>query len=156
MTESPILATLGALLLFLVHVGVIARVILRPHREPASRIAWIVVIITLPVIGIVAYLLLGETNIGRRRVRRMREVLATMPDVADAPGADAANGSAANPGALHPSVSRRAFGQWFRTCGRQSCATCCPDSNASIESMVADIDAATGPRAPDLLYLAAG
>ncbi len=49
-----------------------------------------VVIIALPVVGIVAYLLLGETNIGRRRVRRMREVLAGLPDPAEAPGAKAA------------------------------------------------------------------
>src|SRR2546423_1802105 len=89
MTEYSFFSTLGALLLFLVHVAVIARVILRPHREPASRIAWIVMIIALPVVGMVSYLLLGETNIGRRRVRRMREMLAGMPSVADAPGTDA-------------------------------------------------------------------
>ena len=142
MTESPILATLGALLLFLVHVGVIARVILRPHREPASRIAWIVVIITLPVIGIVAYLLLGETNIGRRRVRRMREVLATMPDVADAPGADAQTVQPQIPGRyIHLfRVGRSVNG--FEPVGGNH-ARLLPDSNASIESMVADINAAT-------------
>src|SRR5437899_12403913 len=89
MTEYSFFCTLGALLLFLVHVAVIARVILRPHREPASRIAWIVLIIALPVVGMVSYLLLGETNIGRRLVRRMREMLAGMPCVADLPGADA-------------------------------------------------------------------
>src|SRR5437868_15290694 len=89
MTDYSFFSTLGALLLFLVHVAVIARVILRPHREPASRIAWVVMIIALPVVGMVSYLLLGETNIGRRRVRRMREMLARMPSVADAPGADA-------------------------------------------------------------------
>ena len=141
MTESPILAMLGALLLFLVHVAVIARVILRPHREPASRVAWIVVIITLPVIGIVAYLLLGETNIGRKRVRRMREVLAAMPDVTDAPGADAA--------ALQPQLPERYIHLFrvghsvngFEPVGGNQ-ARLLPDSNASIESMVADIDAA--------------
>src|SRR5438094_10050475 len=89
MTEYSFFSTLGALLLFLVHVAVIARVILRPHREPASRIAWIVMIIALPVVGMVSYLLLGETSIGRRRVRRMREMLACMPCVADPPGAGA-------------------------------------------------------------------
>ena len=68
----------GALVLFLIHLAVIARVILRPHREPASRIAWIVMIIALPVVGMISYLLLGETNIGRRRMRRIRQVLATM------------------------------------------------------------------------------
>src|SRR5438477_366348 len=84
MTDYSFFSTLGALLLFLVHVAVIARVILRPHREPASRIAWVVMIIALPVVGMVSYLLLGETNIGRRRVRRMREMLAGMPSVAAA------------------------------------------------------------------------
>src|SRR6266853_4805967 len=89
MTEYSFFSTLGALLLFLVHVAVIARVILRPHREPASRIAWIVMIIALPVVGMIAYLFLGETNIGRRRRRRMREMLAGMPRVADAAGSTA-------------------------------------------------------------------
>src|SRR5712672_1095736 len=89
MIGHSLFSALGASLLFLVHLMVIARVILRPHREPASRIAWIVMIVALPVVGMVSYLLLGETNIGRRRVRRMREMLAAMPSVADAPGADA-------------------------------------------------------------------
>src|SRR5438309_11019763 len=90
MTEYSFFSTLGALLLFLVHVAVIARVILRPHREPASRIAWIVMIIALPVVGMVCYLLLGETDIGRLRVRRMPEMLAGMPSVVDAPRSDSA------------------------------------------------------------------
>ncbi len=60
----------------LTQIALIVRVLLRPHREPASRIAWIVVIVSLPVLGILAYLLLGEINIGRRRVARMRGILA--------------------------------------------------------------------------------
>ena len=56
-------------------IALIVRVLLRPHREPTSRIAWIVVIIAFPLLGILAYLLLGETNIGRRRVARKREVI---------------------------------------------------------------------------------
>ena len=65
------IASLAHLVLVLV-VG--ARVLLRPYREPASRIAWIVVIIALPFVGIVAYILFGEVNIGRGRVERMRAV----------------------------------------------------------------------------------
>jgi len=64
----------------LIQIALIVGVLLRPHREPASRIAWIVVVIVLPVLGILAYILLGETNIGRRRVERMHEVISRLPD----------------------------------------------------------------------------
>ena len=90
MTEHQILTALWTGLFFLVHLLFVARSILRPHREPASRVAWVVVILVLPVAGIVAYILLGETNIGRRRVDRMREVLTRLPDLAEVPGAKAA------------------------------------------------------------------
>ena len=128
-------------LLVLVVLALIVRVLLRPHREPASRIAWIVVIITLPMLGILAYLLLGETNIGRRRVARMREVISQLPDVTDAAGADAAN--------LQADVPRR-YAHLFQV-GKTvngfapvggNRARLMQDSNATIASMVADIDAA--------------
>src|SRR5262245_60123601 len=89
MTES-LLNVLWMGLIFLVHLGFVARAILRPHREPASRIAWVVVILVLPIGGIVAYILLGETNPGRRRVARMREVEARLC----APGMTVPSGAA--------------------------------------------------------------
>jgi len=55
----------------LIMIAVIVRVLLRPHRTPASRVAWIVVILALPVVGVIAYLLLGETNVGRKLVERI-------------------------------------------------------------------------------------
>ena len=132
---------LGTLLLFLIHLAVIARVILRPHREPASRIAWIVMIIALPGVGMVSYLLLGETNIGRRRVRRMHEVLASLPNVSDA-GIDGS--------ALQAQIPER-YAHLFRVgqsvngfepvAGNRGALL--SDSNASVDSLVADIDAAT-------------
>src|SRR6185503_6014610 len=91
MTESQVITALWAGAFLLVHLGVIARVILRPHREPASRIAWIVVMIVLPVIGILTYILLGETSIGRRRVSRLCAVLAAMPDPCKTPGMERPN-----------------------------------------------------------------
>ena len=36
------------------HIAVLARVMLRPHREPASRIAWVAVVLALPLIGMLA------------------------------------------------------------------------------------------------------
>ena len=56
-----------ALATALVHAVAIARAILRPHRQPESRLAWIFVVLLLPGLGLVAYLLVGETQVGRRR-----------------------------------------------------------------------------------------
>lgn len=72
MTDGSILGAIGAILFFLLHVAVVVRAILRPHRTPESRIAWLVVILVAPGIGMLAYLFLGETSIGRERVARMR------------------------------------------------------------------------------------
>ena len=77
--------------LILIHLTFIVRAILRPHREASSRLAWVVVMVLLPVIGIVSYILLGETNIGSRRAARLRKVLALLPDTLEAPGARAPN-----------------------------------------------------------------
>src|SRR5437763_11678018 len=140
MTEIQILTALWTAAFFLAHLGVIARVILRPHREPASRVAWIVVIIVLPVIGILAYIFLGETSIGRRRVSRMCAVLAAMPDLTKVPGMDSPN--------LQPKIPEtyaHLFRLGYSVNGFEpvggNCATLLADSNAAIESMVADIDA---------------
>ncbi|WP_017934279.1 cardiolipin synthase [Nocardioides sp. Iso805N] len=66
---NPIVLVVG----FVIHLLVVVRAITRPNREPASRIAWVAVIMCLPVVGVVAYLFLGETSIGRERVERLRD-----------------------------------------------------------------------------------
>src|ERR1700722_5405337 len=58
---------------FVIGLLTVLRAITRPDRTPASRVAWIAVIMGLPVIGVVAYLLLGETSIGRERSQRLRD-----------------------------------------------------------------------------------
>lgn len=58
---------------FVVHLSTVLRAITRPNRTPASRVAWIAAIMCLPVIGVVAYLFLGETSIGRERAHRLRD-----------------------------------------------------------------------------------
>jgi cardiolipin synthase len=125
----------------LIELALIVRVLLRPHRDPASRIAWIVVILAVPVAGILAYVLFGEVNIGRRRVARARAVLAGMPAVAGAAPGDEANLVADVPQryahlfALGRSISG------FDCIGGNT-AILLADSNAAIDAMVADIDAA--------------
>ena len=139
-TIHPSLLVAG--LIALLELAVIARILLRPHRDPASRIAWVVVVAGFPLIGMLAYLLLGEVNIGRRRVARLNSVLAGMPPFPALPGADA-------PEAPGPVPERHA--QLFRL--GQSISGFVPvggnagrllaDSNATIDAMVGDIDAAT-------------
>ncbi len=75
-------AFIGVLIHVVLEVALIARVMTRPHRNPASRIAWVAVIAALPVLGMLSYVLLGETNIGRRRIAHMKEVIRGMPGIA--------------------------------------------------------------------------
>src|SRR5277367_3892661 len=58
---------------FAIHVLTVLRAVTRPNRAPTSRVAWVAVIMCLPIIGVVAYLFLGETSIGHERVRRLHE-----------------------------------------------------------------------------------
>ena len=118
-------------------IAVMIRVFLRPHRQPASRLAWIVVVATMPAVGVLAYLLLGETNIGRRRVERMQKVIAGLPELEFPP-----EQSVAVPDTYRHlfDVARSISG--FGPVGGNS-ARLMQDSNATIDHMVADIDAAT-------------
>jgi cardiolipin synthase len=123
----------------LIDIGFIVRVLLRAHRDPASRIAWIVAILALPVVGVVAYLLLGETNIGRERLERMKKVVAALPDIRSTPGFDAP--------AVRPEIHERHLplfkvGQSisrFEPVGGNH-ASLMADSNVAIDAMAADID----------------
>jgi cardiolipin synthase len=126
-------------LITLLELGVIVRILLRPHRDPAARIAWVVVVGVLPLFGLLAYLLLGEVNIGRRRVKRLHAILKRMPPFpSTAPG---------NLAAAVPEHHRHLF--WlghsisgFYPVGGNS-GRLLPDSNATIDAMVDDIDSAT-------------
>src|SRR4249919_2852326 len=78
-------------LVTLLELAVIARILLRPHRDPASRIAWMVVVGALPLLGMLAYLFLGEVNIGRRRVKRLHGIRERMPPIPSSIAGDAAD-----------------------------------------------------------------
>ncbi len=124
----------------LLQAAFIARILLRPHRDPASRLAWIVVVLGLPVLGMLGYLLLGETSIGRRRVARQRAVLAALPDPALAPG----YGPALNPDipARHLPLFRvgQSISGYAPVGGNRASLTA--DADATIAALVADIDRA--------------
>ena len=55
-------------------VGMIVVVLLRRRARPAPTLAWIVLILAVPVVGVVAYVMVGEIRLGRRLVVRHREI----------------------------------------------------------------------------------
>jgi len=125
----------------LIQLIVMARAILRPHRDPASRIAWVLVVAAVPVVGIAAYLLFGETSIGRKRAARALRVLGEQPDVAQVEAADHNNAQVAVPAHREPLFRLGKSINGFAPLGGNR-ARLMADSNAGIDFMVADIDAA--------------
>jgi cardiolipin synthase len=116
-------------------------VLLRPHREPTSRIAWVAVITALPAVGMLAYILFGEVNIGRKRVARLKQVLDRMPDLAPCATGDDAHFTPQIPGEYqHLFHVGRSISGWHPVGGNS--ARLLADSNATIDAMVSDIDAA--------------
>lgn len=121
------------------HAAVLLRALSVEGKEPVSRAAWVLVLVFLPGIGIVAYLLFGEPWVARRSRRRAGKVASELAGkvcaVTEASALDAVPGR---------------FRSAFRTCERlagcpavgHNAATLAPDSNAAIESMVRDFDAA--------------
>jgi len=121
---------------------IIVRILLRPNREPASRIAWIAVVATLPFLGVVGYLLLGETNVGRRNLKAMRNARQSLPR------STLTEHSLAMPPTIPiPDIHTHLFkvgysiSHFLPVAGNR--AELMADSNATIARMVADIDAAT-------------
>lgn len=114
---------------------VLVRALTRPDREPASRVAWMLVIMTIPALGIALYLALGEVSPGRDRLARMRAVREALP--------------VAVPGAVAPALPtsvRGAFGRGasvnrFAPVGGNR-ATLPADADAAIAALVADIEQA--------------
>ncbi|MEO7815092.1 MAG: cardiolipin synthase [Sphingomicrobium sp.] len=117
---------------------VLLRAMLRPHREPTSRLAWVIVIIVIPVVGTILYLLLGEARVSATRKERGRKIdeqlprpphdLRVMKTISESPY-DASFDIALTVNGLGPTSGNR--------------ASLLRDSNAAIDAMVVDIDAAT-------------
>ncbi len=120
----------------------IVRALLRPNRDPAARVAWVAVILSLPVAGILSYLLLGETRIGRSGTERLRAAIAKLPDPATIAAPFARED--------HPEIAD-AYKPLFRVgqsiSGYQpvgaNAAELMADSDAMIDRLVRDVDAAT-------------
>jgi len=131
---------LWSLFLLLV-AAVILRILLRRHRSSSSRIAWITIVLALPLLGVIAYFLLGEVNLGRRHARRMSRGSKALPppdtltgSVDDKPVDDEVMRSA------HLFKLGQSISGFAVQAGNS--AQLMGDSNSAIDAMVADIDAA--------------
>ncbi|MFT8719803.1 cardiolipin synthase [Acetobacter sp.] len=120
----------------------ISRALLRPHREPASRVAWVAIIGAVPALGSIAYLFLGETNLTPERVLRIRDAMKRLP----VPGktADAlvdAEQEFGLPPRLAPLFRVGQSISGYPPMGGNQAALMA-DADAAIDAMIADIDAA--------------
>ncbi len=68
---------LGTLLAadLLLRIGVACIIILRKGSQPSLAAAWVTIVTVLPIVGIPAYLLIGESRLGYRRMAIHRKVL---------------------------------------------------------------------------------
>jgi len=131
----------GAVIHLSILLLVLMRILTRPHRQPASRVAWIVVVISLPVLGILAYLGFGEVNIGRKRVRKLQKIIEKMRNELPAVSKIESYLATDIPKRFIPvfAVGRSINGFSPVTGNRAKLPS---DPNATIDSIVSDIDAA--------------
>lgn len=128
------------LLHLLAQVAVMLRVLQRPNREPASRIAWVVVVLAVPIIGILAYLMLGETNVGRRNQKAMHAGEGGVPQQFCVPAEDADDSACVPAVYVHLFSVGHSISAYPAVSGNS--AQLMANARATIDSMVADIDAA--------------
>jgi cardiolipin synthase len=141
MSQTTILTADSVAVHVLIQITLVVRVLLRPHRDPASRIAWVLVVASMPVLGILAYLLLGEVRLGRRRVQRMRAAMAHLPRLTDTQSPDVEDlGHRVPQHYLHLFRVGQSISGFPPIGGNSGCLM--QDSDATIDTMVADIDAA--------------
>ncbi len=108
--------------------GLSVRVALRPRRDPASRIAWILFIAVAPYFGALVYLLLGEVRLGSLRQKALNKPMPLPQTASIPPMAESAFAIAHSINGFVPVAT--------------NAGKLLDSSNATIDALVADIDAA--------------
>lgn len=125
-----------AVLLVLLDIATIARAVTREHRSAASRLAWVVVIMSLPLVGVIAYFFLGDTSSDRRSDRKLKDLRRELPK--------RPQGELPHPEL--PLLYRQSFARAASVNGFQPVAgnhaKVTTNSDESIDWLIADIDAA--------------
>ena len=133
---------LVALLLLLGHVvlGGIAIVLVSANRRPSAAIAWVLTIIFIPVVGVVAFLLVGLTRLPRSRREKQRYVSTMMVERTDGLS-DVSHGEEWPDWLASMVALNRNLGALPMVGG--NAATLIEDYVGSLDAMIADIDTAT-------------
>lgn len=125
-----------AVVLILVDIATIARAVTREHRSGASRLAWVVVILSVPLVGVIAYFFLGDTSSDRRSDKKLKDLRRELPTRPQ---------GQIDPPEL-PILYRQSFARAASVNGFQPVsgnrAKVTIDSNESIDWLIEDIDAA--------------
>ncbi len=131
------LSLIATIAFFAALIATLVRIVLRQQRDPASRLAWLVTTLALPLPGMIAYLLLGELRISARRRSLQGQIEQGLPH---STGDDAVRQHLATTAYAAPFALAETVNALPPT--RGNAARLAPDSNSAIAEMIADIDAA--------------
>jgi cardiolipin synthase len=126
---------------FAIRLTVIGLILVRGGGRPSTRLTWIIVILALPLIGLVAYLMVGEVRLGRRRIDRHQAIvrkIETSPD--RAPDRPPQQYFELPPAYEHLAILAEAVGNAQARAGNR--LELIGDTDQLIDRLVADIDAA--------------
>ncbi len=136
----PYLAFGGEFVLKLILVGVI--LMRRRGGRSTAALAWIVLILAVPIVGLGAYLLIGEVRLGRRRIARHRTIVSQVQASTSATTADPQARNADVPAAFRPIATLgEAVGDNLPRGGNG--LRLVSDTDLFIQVLVEDIDAAS-------------
>jgi cardiolipin synthase len=117
------------------------RVMLRERTDTATRVAWVAVIVSFPVVGVLVNAVFGNVSVGPRRSKRLREIERFLPPLAlPEDGRQAAWTDDVPEEYEHLFRLGQSICEMPPVDGNQ--ARLFPGSDEAIDAMVADIDAA--------------
>lgn len=123
-------------------VGLAVVILLRKQGDSTSRLAWLLVVLIFPVVGTVLYLLVGDVRLGRRRIRRHKEVvLRKSHEAAIRPRQQAAHHTTIHPPYTQIASLAETVGGTIPCSGNT--VKLLGDTKETIDSIVTDINEAT-------------
>ncbi|KEO60498.1 cardiolipin synthase [Thioclava indica] len=134
MLEAIGTLNLAVALHLLAQLGAAIRVLARPDKPPAVRAGWLVLIFSVPVAGVILYLLVGETRLNFRIARRQRKTLDALPPPREIP-------FEVVPEAWRPAFARAASVNGYAI-SRATQPRLLVPAETQIDALLADIEAA--------------